>query len=134
MLRYHMSVITRDAALRRSIKRLTTAAGATADFVADGGPVKPTRPINLAILDARHELPDRALLSQIPRRARILYIVSAGELAHRVSLFEDRRVTSLFCHDERFDDDEFISSATKALRGEIFGLQKYLPWGTSRGG
>jgi hypothetical protein len=131
MLRYHMSVITRDAVLRRSIKRLTTATGATADFVAEGGQINPTRPINLAIFDARYELPDRRFFSQVPRAARILYIVSGEDLVHRVSLFEDQRVTSLFCHDERFDDDEFISSATKALRGEIFGLQKYFPWGVT---
>jgi hypothetical protein len=131
MLRYHMSVITRDAALRRSIKRLTTATGATADFVAEGGQVNPTRTINLAIFDARYDLPDRRFFSQIPRSARILYIVSGEDLVHRVTLFEDQRVTSLFCHDERFDDDEFISSATKALRGEIFGLQKYFPWGVT---
>jgi hypothetical protein len=131
MLRYHMSVITRDAALKRSIKRLTTATGATADFVAEGGQINPTRPIGLAIFDARYDLPDKSFLSQIPRGARILYIVSGEDLVHRISLFEDHRVTSLFCHDERFDDDEFISSATKALRGEIFGLQKYFPWGVT---
>jgi hypothetical protein len=131
MLRYHMSVITRDAGLRRSIKRLTTATGATADFVAEGGQINPTRPINLAIFDARQETPDRRFLGQIPRGARVLYIVSGEDLVNRVPLFEDHRVTSLFCHDERFDDDEFISSATKALRGEIFGLQKYFPWGVT---
>ncbi|HWM85682.1 MAG TPA: hypothetical protein VNO33_07585 [Kofleriaceae bacterium] len=126
-----MSVITRDVALKRSIKRLTTATGATADFVAEGGQINPTRPINLAIFDARYDLPDRRFFSQIPRTARVLYIVSGEDLVHRVPLFEDQRVTSLFCHDERFDDDEFISSATKALRGEIFGLQKYFPWGVT---
>lgn len=131
MLRYHMSVITRDPGLKRSIKRLTTATGATADFVRDSSQVNPTRPINLAIFDARSDLPDRRFFSQIPRSARVLYIVSGDDLVSRVPLFEDQRVTSLFCHDERFDDDEFICSATKALRGEIFGLQKYFPWGVT---
>src|SRR5262249_18623191 len=27
--------------------------------------------------------------------------------------------------------DEFIASATKALRGNVFGLQKYFPWGVT---
>jgi hypothetical protein len=131
MLRYHMNVITRDGALKRSIKRLTTATGATADFVTDGGQINPTRTINLAIYDARHELPDRRFFAQVPRTARILYIVGGEDLVSRVPLFEDQRVTSLFHLDEQFDDDEFISSATKALRGEIFGLQKYFPWGVT---
>ena len=131
MLRYHMSVITRDPGLKRSIKRLTTATGATADFVRDSSQVNPTRPINLAIFDARTDLPDRRFFSQIPRSARVLYIVDGNDMVSRVPLFEDQRVTSLFCHDDRFDDDEFICSATKALRGEIFGLQKYFPWGVT---
>lgn len=130
MLRYHMSVVTRDQGLKRSIKRLTTATGATADFAADTA-INPTRPINLAIFDARTELPDRRFLSQVPKPAHIIYIVPGEDLARRVQLFEDVRVTSLFCYDERFDDDEFISSATKALHGEIFGLQKYFPWGVT---
>ena len=70
-------------------------------------------------------------LSGVPKSARILYIVPGDQLTSRIPLFEDARSTSLFCHDERFDDDEFISSATKALRGEVFGLQKYFPWGVT---
>jgi len=130
MLRYHMCVVTRDQALKRSIKRLTTATGATADFAADTA-LNPTRPINLAIFDARSEMPDRRFLGQVPKSAHVIYIVPGEDLAMRVQLFEDMRVTSLFCYDERFDDDEFISSATKALHGEIFGLQKYFPWGVT---
>jgi hypothetical protein len=130
MLRYHMSVVTRDLGLKRSIKRLTTATGATADFAADSA-LNPTRPINLAIFDARTEQPDRRFLNQVPKSAHIIYIVPGEDLAKRVQLFEDMRVTSLFCYDERFDDDEFISSATKSLHGEIFGLQKYFPWGVT---
>ncbi len=130
MLRYHMCVVTRDPGLKRSIKRLTTAAGATADFAVDTA-LNPTRPINLAIFDARNEPPDRRFLNQVPKPAHIIYIVPGEDLAKRVQLFEDVRATSLFCYDERFDDDEFISSATKALHGEIFGLQKYFPWGVT---
>ena len=130
MLRYHMLVVTRDTGLKRNIKRLTTATGATADFVTESSQ-QPTRAVDLAINDARDEMPDRRFLAQLPRSARILYIVRGDDLIRYVGLFEDTRTTSLFCHDERFDDDEFISSATKALRGELFGLQKYFPWGVT---
>src|SRR5690606_22333715 len=131
MLRYHMAVVTRDSALRRAIKRLTTAAGATADFAPDSAQLSPSRQVDLAIFDARGEAPDRRFYSLLPRTARILLIVPGDDLVDRVPLLADPRVTSLFCHDDRFDDDEFISSATKALRGEIFGLQKYFPWGVT---
>jgi hypothetical protein len=131
MLRYHMAVVTRDVALKRALKRLTTAMAATADFVMDGAGLVPGKGMDLAIIDARAQTPGKDLLSRIPADAKILYIIAEDSLTQRLLLFRDERVTSLFCYDERFDDEEFISSATKALRGEIFGLQKYFPWGVT---
>lgn len=131
MLRYHMIVVTPDTALKRAVKRLTTATGATADYATRLGGAKPTRPIDLAILDGRRGPPDRAALEVVPENARILYILRPEDLTAQVGRFEDPRVTSLFTYDAQFDDDEFISSATKALRGDVFGLQKYFPWGVT---
>ena len=131
MLQYHMVMMTRDTALKRAVKRLTTATGATADFSADVTGLDPTRKPNLAIYDARRGEPDKRFLKKIPSDARILYILDGDSLIRKLGLLQDERVTSLFCHDARFDDDEFISSATKALRGEVFGLQKYFPWGVT---
>jgi hypothetical protein len=130
MLRYHMLVVTRDAGLKRAIKRLTTATGATADFVTDLDQPA-SRSVDLAIVDARDDEPDRGRLAALPASTRLLYIIAEGTLLDRLPLLADGRAVSLFCHDERFDDDEFISSATKALRGEVFGLQKYFPWGVT---
>src|SRR5690606_34925494 len=116
MLRYHMALATRDSALRPATKRPTTAAGATAAFAPDSAQPSPSRQVDLAIFDARGEAPDRRFYSLLPRTARIRLIVPGDDLVDRVPLLADPRVTSLFCHDDRFDDDEFISSATKALR------------------
>ena len=122
MLRYHMLVVTRDNGLKRAIKRVTTATGSTADFVTEAGQAA-ARPFDLAIFDARSELPDRAFLEAVPPRVKILYVIAESALLDRLALLSDPRAVSLLCHDERFDDDEFISSATKALRSELFGLQ-----------
>jgi hypothetical protein len=131
MLHYHMVVLTRDTALKRAVKRLTTATGSTADFVGDASGIDPKRRPHLAIFDARRTSPDKLFFKKIPADTRILYILNGDALIEKLQLFQDERVTSLFCHDARFDDDEFISSATKALRGEVFGLQKYFPWGVT---
>lgn len=133
MLRYHMAVVTKDATLKRAVKRLTTATGSTADFVTDASGLGPgtERPANMVIVDARQQNPDKALLAKIPPLAKIMYIVEDNTLTDKLPLFKEDRVTSLFCYDAQFDDDEFISSATKALRGEVFGLQKYFPWGVT---
>ncbi len=131
MLRYHMAVITRDNALKRAIKRLTTATGSTADFIGDASGLNPERPISLAIFDARETAPDKLFFAKVPKEAKIIYIIDGDSLVQKVSDFKDERVTSLFCYDAQFDDEEFIVTATKALRGDVFGLQKYFPWGVT---
>lgn len=131
MLRYHMAVVTRDNALKREVKRVTTATGASADFIRDVSGFNPKKKVNLVIFDARKNLPDKQLLSKIPKDAHLIHILDGDSLIDRLMLFKDSRSTSLLCYDARFDDDEFISSATKALRGDVFGLQKYFPWGVT---
>ncbi len=131
MLRYHMAVITRDNALKRAIKRLTTATGSTADFIGDATGLNPEHPISLAIYDAREAPPDKLFFAKVPKEAKIIYIIDSEGLIPKVGLFKDERVVSLFSYDAQFDDDEFVATATKALRGEIFGLQKYFPWGVT---
>jgi len=131
MLRYHMAVVTRDNALKREVQRVTAATGSTADFVTDPGGIDTKKAVHLAIFDARTDLPPRSFFDRVPRDARIQYVLQGDALVERISLLREPRVTSLLCHDARFDDDEFIASATKALRGEVFGLQKYFPWGVT---
>jgi hypothetical protein len=131
MLRYNMVVITRDNALKRAVKRVTTATGAKAEYIGDASGINPTPAIDLAIFDARKDSPDKLFFGKVPETAKIIYIIAADSLVNKITLLKDPRVTSLFCHDERFDDDEFISTATKCLRGEVFGLQKYFPWGVT---
>src|SRR5215831_8860906 len=131
MLRYHMALITRDQALRRSVKRLTTATGSTADFFPDAAPIEPAFPVDLVIYDARSEPPEGKFAERVPKTTHLIYLIEGDRLVQRMGLMQDARVTSLFCHDDRFDDDEFIATATKALRGEVFGLAKYFPWGVT---
>lgn len=131
MLNYHMAVITRDGALRRGIKRLTTATASSAQTVRDIGELAEGKDIDLAVFDARSRVPDRALYDRLSDGSRVIHIIDGDTLIKKVELLADRRVCSLLCHDARFDDDELIAAATKALRGDVFGLQKYFPWGVT---
>jgi hypothetical protein len=131
MLRYHMAVITPDKRLKRAIKRVTTATASTAEFLAALDALSSEPPVDLAILDARDAEPSTKALDALPASAAISYIVQGEGLTRKIELLTDERVCSLFCHDDRFDDDEFIASATKALRRDVFGLQKYFPWGVT---
>ncbi|MCP4449481.1 MAG: ATP-binding protein [Myxococcales bacterium] len=131
MLRYHMVVVTADKAVKRAIKRLTAATGASTDFVQSEREIASAEAVNLAIFDARGRDPSPEFLRLIPSSSRVLYILRGEDLRTKMHLFESPQTTSLFCYNDQFDDDEFISSATKALRGDVFGLQKYFPWGVT---
>src|SRR5688572_13532018 len=131
MLRHHMAVITADSGLKREVQRVTAATGSTADYAADLSGLSDDRPADLAIFDARTRDPDPAIAAKLPKSSPFLLILDEQKLLEKVDALADDRVVSLMCHDARFDDDEFIASATKALRGNVFGLPKYFPWGVT---
>lgn len=131
MLRYHMAVVTPDKRLKRAIKRVTTATASTATFAPDFAQLATDERVDMAIVDARSQRPANKELSVVPNDASIAYILDEENLIQIVDMLADERVSSLLCHDDAFDDDEFIASATKALRRDIFGLQKYFPWGVT---
>src|SRR5260370_42217064 len=41
------------------------------------------------------------------------------------------RCTSVITFDEKFEPEDFIITVTKLLHGQVFGLQKYFPWGVT---
>ena len=131
MARYQMTVISPDNRLKREIKRVTSATNATAVFLNSPVELEQTSKNDLVIYDARRSDPPDSMLAQLPRNSAISYVLASDSLQNKIALMQDERVCSLLCHDDRFDDDEFIASATKALRLEIFGLQKYFPWGVT---
>lgn len=130
MFRYHMAVISPDTRLRRAIKRVTTATGSTAEFVSSPTELSGEK-LHLAIVDARGAKILASTVKAVPDHTQLAYILGDESLNQSVGLFEDKRVRSLLCHHDSFDDDEFIASATKSLRGDVFGLQKYFPWGVT---
>src|SRR5688572_11381533 len=110
MLRYHMAVLTKDTALKRAVRRLTTSTGATADFAAEPSALTNESPVNLYVLDVRGRDPDRGWLASCSPDARFIYIIDGDSVTDRINLLEDPRATSLFALDDRFDDSEFIAS------------------------
>lgn len=130
MLRHHMTVLTKDNRLKREVQRITAATASTADFgdlaVLDTG----KRP-DVVIVDARTEPVPTTLKSRTPDGCPIIFIVDEEKMSENLPQFGDARVCSIMGYGARFDDDEFIASATKALRGNVFGLNKYFPWGVT---
>ncbi|MCG8422268.1 MAG: ATP-binding protein [Proteobacteria bacterium] len=131
MLRYHMTVVTPDNRLKREIKRVTTATGSKAQFVSNAQGLDMRNSVDLVIYDARQGDPPWQIFSRLPVDTSISYVLPPDSLIQKIGLLRDPRVCSLLCYDDRFDEDEFIASTTKVLRGEVFGLAKYFPWGVT---
>jgi hypothetical protein len=131
MLRHHMTVLTRDNRLKREVQRITAATASTADFGPDLTVLDGAKRPDLVIVDARSEAPPAGLRGKVPDGCPQIFIVDEEKLLESVPQFDDARVVSVMGYGARFDDDEFIASATKALRGNVFGLNKYFPWGVT---
>ncbi len=131
MLRHHMTVLTRDNRLKREVQRVTAATASTADFGGELTVLDGDRRPDLVIVDARTEPPPAGLKAKLPDGCQVIYILDEEKLLEGLPYFDDARVVSVMGHGARFDDDEFIASATKALRGNVFGLNKYFPWGVT---
>jgi anti-sigma regulatory factor (Ser/Thr protein kinase) len=132
MLRHHMSVITGDNRLKREVQRVTASTASTAAFGKDLTALDGDRKPDLVIVDARTERPPVGLHKKVPETAKMIFIVGDDhKITDDLPVFSDGHVVSVMSHGNNFDADEFIASATKALRGNIFGLNKYFPWGVT---
>lgn len=132
MLRHHMSVLTKDNRLKREVQRVTASTASTASFGTDLKVLEGDRKPDLVIVDTRTERPPVGFHAKLPANASVIYIVGDDhKITDDITAFSDTHVVSVMSHGERFDADEFIASATKALRGNLFGLNKYFPWGVT---
>jgi hypothetical protein len=131
MLRHNMTVITKDNRLKREVQRVTASTASNAEFILDVAALDRVQKPDLVIFDARTTVPPRSLTEKLGTSTAIIFIVEEENLIESMSLLGDGHATSVMGHGARFDDDEFIASATKALRGNVFGLQKYFPWGVT---
>jgi len=131
MLRHNMTVITRDNRLKREVQRVTASTASNAQFILEASALDKVERPDLVIFDARAERPPTELGKRLPDDCALIYIVDEDALIDGLGYLEDPRVTSIMGHGARFDADEFIASATKALRHNLFGLAKYFPWGVT---
>jgi hypothetical protein len=131
MLRHKMLAISSDPAMRRSLKRLMTATGALTDFIANLSQL-PAEPPSLIAVDLRsQEAPQLKDLEKVFPEKRLICIVGVQDFAQIVECLKQQRCSNVITYDDRFEPDDFIITVTKMLHGQVFGLQKYFPWGVT---
>ena len=132
MLRHRILIVSSEATMRRSLKRLMTATGAVTEFVNDLSKLPAEAP---SLHRRRSALAERAE-AEGPReglpRGAAHRIVGAQDFGQMVEAGASRRAAAVvITYDESFEPEDFIITVTKLLHGQVFGLQKYFPWGVT---
>ena len=131
MLRHKILIVSNESTMRRSLKRLMTATGAVTEFVADLSRL-PDSPPSLLCVDLRSpSAPKLKELEKVFPDVRLICIVGVQDFAQMVECLKVPRCGSVITYDNDFEPEDFIITVTKLLHGQVFGLQKYFPWGVT---
>jgi hypothetical protein len=131
MLRHKILILSGEASMRRSLKRLMTATGAVTEFVTDLKKLPSDEP-SLLCVDLRGAgAPKLSELEGVFPDKRMICVVGAQDFAQIVDCLKMQRCGSVITYDDRFEPEDFIITVTKLLHGQVFGLQKYFPWGVT---
>jgi hypothetical protein len=131
MLRHKILIVSSEASMRRSLKRLMTATGAVTEFVNDLSKLPEEAPSLIAVDLRSSSAPRMADLEKVFPEVRLIAIVGGQDFGQMVEAVRSPRCSSVITYDEKFEPEDFIVTVTKLLHGQVFGLQKYFPWGVT---
>jgi hypothetical protein len=131
MLRHKILIVSNESAMRRSLKRLMTATGAVTEFVNDLTKLPEASPSLLCVDLRSPSAPKLRDLERVFPDVRLICIVGVQDFGQIVECLRLERCGSVITYDDRFEPEDFIITVTKLLHGQVFGLQKYFPWGVT---
>lgn len=131
MLRHKILIVSSEPSMRRSLKRLMTATGAVTEFVNDLSKLPAEAPSLIAVDLRSHSAPKMSEIEKIFPDVRLIAIVGAQDFGQMIEAVRSPRCSSVITYDDKFEPEDFIVTVTKLLHGQVFGLQKYFPWGVT---
>jgi hypothetical protein len=131
MLRHRILIVSSEPSMRRSLKRLMTATGAVTEFVNDLSRLPDEAPSLMAVDLRSPSAPKMKELANVFPDVRVVAIVGSQDFGQMVDALQSPRCGSVITYDEKFEPEDFIVTVTKLLHGQVFGLQKYFPWGVT---
>jgi hypothetical protein len=131
MLRHKILIVSSEASMRRSLKRLMTATGAVTEFINDLSKLPEEAPSLIAVDLRSTAAPKMKDLAAVFPDVRLIAIVGSQDFGQMVEAIKVPRCGSVITYDEKFEPEDFIVTVTKLLHGQVFGLQKYFPWGVT---
>lgn len=125
--------ITRNAALRKTLRRTLQAAGAEVEFRDElDGDVGDVAGATLFFIDGdvRRALESNNLMQIIGEGSSLVILGDSIEDDDVVAALRNRALDHLISDGETPDEIELVVTSVKLLSGDIFGLEKYLAWGS----
>ncbi len=124
--------ITPDRELGKTLRIALTAAGADTMAVVSASEV-PRGPIDAALV-VLHQPDDIAdgvakVASRLTNGAQMIVILPRGDLAATVAALQSHEKVAGVLNADNIRTQEVTAMATRLLFGDIFGLEKVLPWG-----
>ncbi len=121
--------ITRNAALRRTLRRTLNAAGSTVEFIDHLSQERATGAALIIIDHDCRKQSDPGLIQVIGDGGKIIILGDSLEDEEVVALIRDLPMDHVISDLQDPDESELVVTSVKLLSGDIFGLQKYLSWG-----
>lgn len=129
---YRAICLTGDPALRRTLRRTFQAAGTTVEFADSAADLEREGPgPDLLVVDkeARRDVDVDALGARFGHKTKIVVLGESLEEEQIVRMLRAPSVDHVITESRDADETELVVTSVKLLRGDIFGLEKYLAWG-----
>jgi hypothetical protein len=126
--------ITSNAALRRTLRRTLNAAGSLVEFLdlvaaAKANEEHEAAPLVVIDQEQRRTTPVAQLLQVIGEGGSLIILGESLEDEDVVGLLRHASMNHVISDVDDPDDAELVVTSVKLIKGDIFGLEKYLAWG-----
>ncbi|HZS41840.1 MAG TPA: hypothetical protein VFF06_33655, partial [Polyangia bacterium] len=131
MLSKRVMVVAAEKPLQRRLIAGAMAAGGAVQAFATADELPARIETDLVLYALGWQLQDPALaslLARLPEGARVIPVLRAAQLEWMIKLLEDKRIASVLVAEE-LGGQTISSVVSKLLYGDLFGLEKVMPWG-----
>ena len=128
-MNHHTICVTTNLALRKVLRRTLSAAGSEVEFVdrCEDVAAQEGAPVDLIIVDDAGKC--EGLAGFLERVGTATKVVLLGDPEAFIELLRKEGCDHLIGRDGDVEEDEIVVTSVKLLRGDLFGVEKYLTWG-----
>jgi hypothetical protein len=123
--------VTGNPALRRTLRRTLQAAGSIVEFADSAESIDPEAAPDLLVLDptSRRGMDARLLTEKLGASTKVVMLGESLQEDAILDLLRSTPFNHVISELTEPSEEELVVTSVKVLKGDIFGLEKYLAWG-----